>query len=63
MGSAVKARFYDVGEIVFTEQRPLSLDTAVIPTVPSPHPSTVPGTSVVLLLVSVVSGLTVGLSV
>lgn len=63
MGSAVKARLYETGGIVFTEQRPLGLDIAPIPTVPSPHPSTVPETSVVLLLVSIVRGLTVGPSV
>lgn len=62
MGSAVEARRYENGGTVFTEQRllPLGLDTALIHTLPSRHPSVVPGTSVVLLLVNTVRGTRVG---
>lgn len=62
MGSAVKARTYETGGIVFTEQKllPLGLDTALIHTVPSRHPSVVPSTSVILLPVNAARGIGVG---
>lgn len=62
MVSAIKARKYETGGIVFTEQRlvPLGLDTALIHIVPSCHTSVVPGTSVILLLVNTVRGIRVG---
>lgn len=62
MGSAVKARRYETGGIVFPEQRllPLGLDTALIHTVPSHDPSVVPGSSAILLLVNAVRGIRVG---
>lgn len=62
MAGAVKASRYETRGIVFTEQRllPLGLDTALIHTVPPHHPSIVPGTSVILLLVNIVRGIRVG---
>jgi len=62
VGSAVKARRYETGRIVFTEQRllPLGLDTALIHAASSHHPSVVPVTSVILLLVSTARGIRVG---
>lgn len=62
MGSVRKARRYETGGIAFTEQRllPWGLDTALTHTLPSCHPSVVPGTSVFFVLVNTVRGTRVG---
>lgn len=62
MGSVVKARRYETGEIVFAEQRllPLGLDTALIHSALSHHPSVVPSTSLVLLFLNIVRGIWIG---